>query len=198
MIADAPATGHALGQLDAATAIHGLVPVGPLRSQTSWMLEIFRDPAQSGLVAVTTPEELPIAETIALTQRTSAANSVPLAAVVLNRLPELRFTTTQHELVSRLAHSSLGNTVDEDLLSASALAYALRAASENSIRSEHAAAQVTLLHEALDAKVAIVRVADIAHRARRDETFTENLISAVKGGLTTARRRRSRAGTGST
>ena len=54
------------------------------------MLEILSDPAQTGLVAVCTPEEMPVNETIELADRIREETTVRLSAVVVNRvLPEL-------------------------------------------------------------------------------------------------------------
>jgi anion-transporting ArsA/GET3 family ATPase len=90
VVVDAPATGHIIGQLAAPQAINDLVKVGLIRSQTDWMLDILSDPSRTGLVAVTTPEEMPVAETLELADRVAAETTVRLAAVVVNRvLPEL-------------------------------------------------------------------------------------------------------------
>jgi anion-transporting ArsA/GET3 family ATPase len=90
VIVDAPATGHVVGQLAAPSAIHDLVRVGLVRDQTTWMLEMLRDPAVTGTVIVAVPEEMPVTETIELSQRLEAETDVDLAAVVMNRvLPEL-------------------------------------------------------------------------------------------------------------
>jgi anion-transporting ArsA/GET3 family ATPase len=90
VVVDAPATGHIVGQLTAPEAINELVKVGPIRQQTGWMAEILHDPVQTGLCIVATPEEMPVAETIELTDRLGEETSVDLAAVVVNRvLPEL-------------------------------------------------------------------------------------------------------------
>lgn len=90
VVVDAPASGHIIGQLAAPQAINDLVKVGLIRSQTEWMLEILSDPERTGLVAVCTPEEMPVNETIELTARVADETTVHLSAVVVNRvLPEL-------------------------------------------------------------------------------------------------------------
>ena len=66
VVVDAPASGHIIGQLAAPQAINDLVKVGLIRSQTDWMLDILSDPRQTGLVAVCTPEEMPVSETLEL------------------------------------------------------------------------------------------------------------------------------------
>jgi len=90
VVVDAPATGHIVGQLAAPQAINDLVKVGLIRTQTDWMLDILSDPSQTGLVAVATPEEMPVAETLELARRVADETTVRLSAVVVNRvLPEL-------------------------------------------------------------------------------------------------------------
>ena len=90
VVVDAPASGHVVGQLAAPQAINELVRVGLIRSQTDWMLEILSDPDQTALVAVCTPEEMPVNETLELAVRVRDETTVSLAAVVVNRvLPEL-------------------------------------------------------------------------------------------------------------
>ena len=90
VVVDAAATGHVVGQLAAPTGINELVRVGIVRSQTDWMLEILRDPAKTGVVLVTTPEEMPVTEAIDLAGRLADETPVHLACVIANRvLPEL-------------------------------------------------------------------------------------------------------------
>jgi anion-transporting ArsA/GET3 family ATPase len=90
VVVDAPASGHIIGQLAAPQAINDLVKVGLIRGQTDWMLDILSDPVQTGLVAVTTPEEMPVSETLELTERVKVETTVHMSAVVVNLvLPEL-------------------------------------------------------------------------------------------------------------
>ncbi len=90
VVVDAPASGHVIGHLAAPQAINNLVRVGLIRSQTDWMLDILSDSKTTGLVAVSTPEEMPVNETVQLADRIVAETTVTLAAVVVNRvLPEL-------------------------------------------------------------------------------------------------------------
>jgi anion-transporting ArsA/GET3 family ATPase len=103
VIMDAAATGHVVGQLAAPTGINELVRVGLVRHQTEWMLDILRDPTQTGVVLVTTPEEMPVSEAIDLADRLAAETPVHLACLVANRvLPEL-FGTAEEAAFDRLA-----------------------------------------------------------------------------------------------
>jgi anion-transporting ArsA/GET3 family ATPase len=90
VVVDASATGHVVGQLASPVAMADLVQVGVVRQQTDWMLELLRDPATTGVVVVTTPEEMPVSETLDLIDRLGSETDIDLAAVVANRvLPEL-------------------------------------------------------------------------------------------------------------
>ena len=87
VVVDAPATGHVVGYLSAPQAINSFVRVGLIRGQTDWMVEILRRPEVTGVVAVTTPEEMPVTETGQLLTRLAEDTVVKVAAVVMNRMP---------------------------------------------------------------------------------------------------------------
>ena len=102
VVVDASASGHIVAQLGAPAAIQELVDVGPVRSQTDWLVELLSDPAVTGVNVVTTPEEMPVAETIELVARLRAEVNTPLATVIVNRvLPEL-FTVADEETFAAL------------------------------------------------------------------------------------------------
>jgi anion-transporting ArsA/GET3 family ATPase len=133
VVVDATASGHIVGQLAAPQAINELVKVGLIRSQTDWMLEILSDPVRTGLVIVTTPEEMPVNETMELAVRVRDETTVELAAVVVNRvLPEL-FGRGEEQVFEELsapdATAALGRLVPGDpgpVLDAARLAVTLR------------------------------------------------------------------------
>ena len=134
VVVDASASGHIVGQLAAPDAINELVQVGLVRDQTGWMLDILGDPAQTGVVIVAAPEEMPVQETIELAGRLREETVVDLAAVVVNRvLPEL-FNAGEEELFERLradptmvaALAAVGGGPVEPILDAAELAVTLR------------------------------------------------------------------------
>lgn len=111
VVVDAPASGHIVGQLGAPQAIQQLVNVGTVRGQTDWMLEILGDPAQTGVVIVATPEEMPVNETLELATRLRSETIVDLASVVVNRvLPEL-FSRGEEEAFRRLQEPEIAGLV---------------------------------------------------------------------------------------
>ena len=102
VVVDASATGHVVGQLAAPVAINDLVKVGVVRHQTDWMIDILTDPAITGVVIVTVPEEMPVSETLELIDRLGAETSIDIASIVVNRvLPEL-FGRGEEEIFDRL------------------------------------------------------------------------------------------------
>ncbi|MHB8329155.1 MAG: ArsA family ATPase [Acidimicrobiales bacterium] len=133
VVVDASATGHIVGQLAAPQAINELVKVGLIRSQTDWMLEILSDTARTGLAIVTTPEEMPVNETMELAKRVREETSVELATVIVNRvLPELfgrREEAVFDKLCEPAAVSELERLAEGDpgpVLQAARLAVTLR------------------------------------------------------------------------
>ena len=113
VVVDAPASGHVIGQLAAPQAINELVRVGLVRTQTDWMLDILSDPAQTSLVTVCTPEEMPVNETLELAARVRDETTVHLAAVVVNRvLPEL-FSQREEAVFEALRTPAAVGALDE-------------------------------------------------------------------------------------
>jgi anion-transporting ArsA/GET3 family ATPase len=107
VVVDASASGHIVAQLGAPASIQDLVDVGPVRSQTDWLVELLSDPEVTGVNVVTTPEEMPVAETIELVARLRAEVTAPLATVIVNRvLPEL-FTTADEETFAAIREPAL-------------------------------------------------------------------------------------------
>jgi anion-transporting ArsA/GET3 family ATPase len=102
VVVDAEASGHIVAQIDAPRAIRELVQVGPVREQTEWMLGILGDHERTGLVVVTTPEEMPITETVELVDKVRATTDVDVAAVVVNRVLPRWFDGTDETIFDRL------------------------------------------------------------------------------------------------
>lgn len=115
VIVDSVASGHIVGQLNAPVGINELVQVGVVRNQTQWMLDILEDPARTGVVIVSAPEEMPTTETIELVGRLDEETGVDLAAIIVNRvLPEL-FTDKEEEIFDRLREPANVETLTDAL-----------------------------------------------------------------------------------
>lgn len=139
VVVDAEASGHVVAQLDAPRVIRDLVRVGVIRDQTQWMLDILGDARRTGLVAVCTPEEMPVAETVELVGRVKAQTSVDVAAVIVNRMPPTWFAPGDAAVLDRLAGgdsvaalaaaAGVGVTAASDVVAAARSVVARRAAS---------------------------------------------------------------------
>ncbi len=86
VIVDAPATGHGLGALQAPRTFAEIARVGPIATQGRTIDATLRDPAQTGVVAVALPEEMPVNETLLLQRRLQDELGIALAQVVVNAL----------------------------------------------------------------------------------------------------------------
>jgi anion-transporting ArsA/GET3 family ATPase len=102
VIVDAEATGHIISQIGAPMTIREMAQVGMVRDQTDWMVKVLHDPSITGVAVVTTPEEMPVTETLALLERLEQETGVAPTTLIANRvLPDL-FTEPQRDVVGRL------------------------------------------------------------------------------------------------
>jgi anion-transporting ArsA/GET3 family ATPase len=163
IVVDAAASGHIISQLASPRAINELVHVGLVHDQTAWMVDILDDPARTGVLIVTTAEEMPVTETIELAGRLDGETGVHLAGVVVNRvLPEL-FGRGEQAVFERLrapdALEALAATAGEGVtavLDAAELAVQLRRT-----RAEHLAT----LQSAMPDEIPVVYVPELFSRS---------------------------------
>lgn len=102
IVVDAEATGHIVAQIGAPLVIRELVQVGLVRDQTDWMLDVLHDPAVTGVAIVTTPEEMPVTETLGLLDRLETETGVEVSTLVANRVLPALFDRNQAAIVDRL------------------------------------------------------------------------------------------------
>lgn len=102
IVVDAEASGHIVSQIAAPRVIADLVQVGLVRDQTQWMLDILDDPTRTGVAVVTTPEEMPVTETIDLLSRLHSDTGVHPAAVIANRVLPAMFNRREQAIADRL------------------------------------------------------------------------------------------------
>jgi anion-transporting ArsA/GET3 family ATPase len=90
VIVDAPATGHGLGILRTPRTFAEIAMVGPIAHQGRTIADTIDDRSFTGIVAVATPEEMPVSETLALNEALER-DGLGLDTVVLNALYPHRF-----------------------------------------------------------------------------------------------------------
>lgn len=94
---DAPATGHGADMLRVPKVILDVAPPGVLRRDAEAAWAFFRDPARSGVVLVTLPEEMPVTETVELTATIRGELRLPVLQVIVNGLLPQLFSPEERE-----------------------------------------------------------------------------------------------------
>jgi len=91
IVLDLPATGHALTLLGVPQSLLSALPTGPMASEAGWMRDLLVDPNVTSAVLVSLPEELPVNETLELSQALRSRLRIRVGAVVLNQAVQSRF-----------------------------------------------------------------------------------------------------------
>lgn len=84
IVCDLPTSGFVVGMYAIPQTLSHVFRLGPLAGYGQGMREMLADPARTGLVLVTLPEELPVVETLELRESLRQRHGVEAAAVVLN------------------------------------------------------------------------------------------------------------------
>jgi energy-coupling factor transporter ATP-binding protein EcfA2 len=102
VVLDAPSTGHAVQLLRVPKVLLETVPPGPLRRDAQWMQALLVDPAVTGVAIVTIPEEMPVNEAVDLHAAVRDVLGMPEGALIVNAVPEERFTNAELLELERL------------------------------------------------------------------------------------------------
>src|SRR5919201_3400403 len=97
VVVDGPASGHGVGMLRTPRTFAEIARVGPIAAQARKVVELLEDAARSAVVAVASPAELSVSETLDLEQRVAGALGRPLDAVVVNGVLPRRFSANDLE-----------------------------------------------------------------------------------------------------
>ena len=92
VVLDAPSTGHGVAILEAPRTFAGAARVGTVARQGRTIHAMLADPARTGVIAVATPEEMPVNETIALRRALRERMGLDLERVIVNGVERSRFT----------------------------------------------------------------------------------------------------------
>src|SRR5918997_2521137 len=90
-IVDAPATGHGLAMLSAPSTYASIARVGPVGRHAERIDSFLRDPAQTGVVTVALPEEMPVNETVEFERALERELGIAVDAIVVNAVHPVRF-----------------------------------------------------------------------------------------------------------
>ena len=97
VILDAPATGHGVAILEAPRTFAGAARVGTVARQGRTIHAMLADSSRTGVVAVATPEEMPVNETIALRHALRERMGLDLERVIVNGVEHSRFSASEAE-----------------------------------------------------------------------------------------------------
>jgi anion-transporting ArsA/GET3 family ATPase len=86
VIVDAPATGHGIFFLKIPSVITNLIGSGLMFEEANRILGLLRDPKRTGIVVVTLAEDMPVNETLMLTDVLAQEMELPIACVVANAI----------------------------------------------------------------------------------------------------------------
>jgi len=92
VVLDAPASGNVAGLLAAPRTFRSIARVGPIANQCAAIDRTLTDAGATQVVAVATPEQMPVTETLGLRGALSRRLGIELAGVVINRLVSSPFT----------------------------------------------------------------------------------------------------------
>jgi anion-transporting ArsA/GET3 family ATPase len=107
VVVDAPATGHGLGFLKVPRTYMRVARTGPVHSRARWVAELVEDAERTAVVLVTTPEELPVGETLEAIADVRG-HDLPLAGVIANAVYEPLFDAEDVEALRTLEADGVG------------------------------------------------------------------------------------------
>jgi anion-transporting ArsA/GET3 family ATPase len=90
-IVDAPSTGHGLAMLRAPSTYASIARVGPVGRHAERIDSFVRDPAQTGVLMVALPEEMPVNETVEFERALRRELDMAVDQIVVNALHPARF-----------------------------------------------------------------------------------------------------------
>jgi anion-transporting ArsA/GET3 family ATPase len=123
VIVDAPATGHGVGMLTSPRTFAEIARVGPIAGQGRAIHQTVTDPRHTGIVAVALPEEMPVNETLMLSETLERELGMALDRIVVNGLYPERFGPRHRAAMAR-ALETAGSPLERTALRAALSAHA--------------------------------------------------------------------------
>jgi anion-transporting ArsA/GET3 family ATPase len=130
VLLDAPATGHGLDMLRVPKVIVDVVPPGILRRDADRAWEMFRDPRQTAVVAVTLPEDMPVNETVELVTAVEGELGLHVEQLVVNGMLPPLFGQEERTMLLQ------PREVDESVPGEAALAAGMRRAAREQVQAQ--------------------------------------------------------------
>lgn len=102
VLVDLPASGHAITFLNVPATLHGMVKVGKFAQISREVADLIEDPKTTALLAICLPEEMPVNETIELSEAIQEHIGRPLTLTLLNMVHDDPFDPAHAELFDAL------------------------------------------------------------------------------------------------
>jgi anion-transporting ArsA/GET3 family ATPase len=99
VIVDAPATGHAIGMLEAPETFRRIARVGPIHRQAGYIQGFMHDPEKTAVLAVATAEEMPVNETLDLRSALRERVNLDVDLAIVNALEPEYFSAEEIERI---------------------------------------------------------------------------------------------------
>ncbi len=147
VLLDAPATGHGLDMMRVPKVILDVVPPGVLRRDAEEAWAMFSDPARSGIVVVTLPEEMPTQETIELIDAIGTDLTLPVLRLVVNGVLPALFSPEERD---RLAAEASLLTIDAPKRTNGTAESALVAGARRAVRERVQAESLARIEKEID------------------------------------------------
>ena len=173
VVVDAPASGHGVGILRTPRTFADIARVGPIAHQGRAIANTIADARFTAVVAVATPEEMPVNETLML-RDALMSEGLSLHDVIVNAVYPSRFDVDELALLREAAEDGCGS---------SPLARAaIRAAVSESARAEHQHRQLARLAAGLDQRLIELPFVFADHLGRAElERLADRLGAGLAG-----------------
>ncbi|TMK41740.1 MAG: ArsA family ATPase [Actinobacteria bacterium] len=125
VVVDAPATGHGMAYLAAPRTFADAARVGPIARQGRIIHQMLTDPRRTGVIAVSTPDDMPVSEALILHRELPRQMGIELERVVVNAVQPRRFSpkearairAARDEVSERGARAALNAALSQHLRS---------------------------------------------------------------------------------
>lgn len=105
VIVDAPATGHGIFFLKIPSVITNLISSGLMFDEANRILELLQDQERTGFAVVTLAEDMPVNETMMLTEVVEKEMQIPIACVFANGIYRPLFDENQAAFIEKTRNS---------------------------------------------------------------------------------------------
>ena len=105
IVVDAPPTGQGAGVLSVPTTVLMAVRAGPVAREVGELQALLADPTRTGIMVVTSPEELAVDEALELEQRLLVKDGFPGLCLVVNKVIRAELSLQDRDVIAAYVHA---------------------------------------------------------------------------------------------